>query len=82
MLDTLEGGNMFVPLTRGLLKHLQVDTTRKWKERKRAQLRKIEQALQDLHLGCAFTPAHQQVDMMMVVVKQANKLMSQNEWGR
>ena len=70
------------PLNRELLKLLNVDTTRKWREKKRAELRKVDKALHDLLLGCAYTPIDLHVSTMRESVAQAKELLSQRHWGR
>ncbi len=72
----------FAPLDRKLRKLLRVDTTRKWREKKRAELRKVDKALHDLLLGCAYTPICSHVGEMRDSVAQAKELLSQAHWGR
>ncbi len=72
----------YSPLSRRMLKFLNVRTTRKWRERKRAEVRKVEKAINRLQLGCAYTPVYQQVGQMRDAVVQAKSFLAQSEWGR
>lgn len=69
-------------LGRSGCRHLGVKSSREWKEQKRAELREAFKALDDVYLGCAYTPAYHHLKQARDLLESAKDTMSQREWGR
>ncbi len=55
---------------------------RDFRAKKRTELRKVIKALDDLRLGCAFTPAYQNILSIDRLLSDSKELMNQKNWGK
>lgn len=59
-----------------------VGPARKFKQDKRRDLRAAAKILSECHLGCAFTPAYQEIPNALELIKNAIEMCSVEKWGR
>lgn len=60
-------------------------STREWRQRKRSEIRTLMADNNDLDrliLGCAYTPAHDEISQARSLLEIAKQKMSVKNWGR
>ena len=55
---------------------------RTWRRVKRLEVRKVLKEINDLNMGCAYTPAHDEISKAYALLTKAKELMSQKNWGK
>lgn len=63
-------------------KHAGYKSQRHFRASKRADLKRVQEAMDSLRLGCAYTPAYDEIAEIGNLPEKARDLLSAKNWGR